>query len=115
MQPDLLTLSQQCETAGPEETRGLHSLLADALASELVGAYDCIRVWEAWSVGTMGQDDFSPVQDRIDEITEAVLAAILPELREIIAAEVTVGERYSTADRIISAILRAEAAKQEKV
>ncbi len=52
----------------------------DAIAAALGrDAYDCTRVWEAWHVGTMGQDDFSPIVDqdkRLDEITDAVIAAM---------------------------------------
>lgn len=56
---------------------GLREKLHDALASELeYGAYDCTRVWEAWSVGTMSQDDFVPVTERLDDIVSTVLAAI---------------------------------------
>lgn len=48
----------------------------DALLSELGDAYDCGRVWEAWSVGTMGEDDFSPISDRVDDIVGTVMAAL---------------------------------------
>jgi hypothetical protein len=51
----------------------------DAIAEALGGAYDCTRVWSAWSVGTMSQDDFALVAedgDRLDEITDAVIQAL---------------------------------------
>lgn len=54
----------------------LREVVRDALASELGDTYDCGRVWEAWSVGTMGEDDFTPVNDRVDEIADAILAAL---------------------------------------
>lgn len=54
----------------------LREAIFDSLGSELVSTYDCTRVWEAWSVGTMGQNDFSPVNDRLDEIVDAIMAAI---------------------------------------
>lgn len=55
----------------------LREKLHDALASELeYGAYDCTRVWEAWSVGTMSEDDFVPVTERLDDIVSTVLSAI---------------------------------------
>jgi len=54
----------------------LREAVRDALASELGDTYDCGRVWEAWSVGTMGEDDFTPVNDRVDEIADAILAAL---------------------------------------
>jgi hypothetical protein len=50
--------------------------LIAALESELGDAYDCTRVWEAWSVGTMSEDDFSPVTERTPEIADAILAAL---------------------------------------
>ncbi len=50
--------------------------LATALSASLSQSYDCTRTWQAWSVGTMGQDDFVPVSDRIDEIVDEAMAAI---------------------------------------
>lgn len=50
----------------------------DAIAASLGDTYDCTRVWSAWSVGTMSQDDFVPVvenDDRLQEIAEAALDA----------------------------------------
>lgn len=50
-----------------------------AIAEALGDAYDCIRVWSAWSYGTMGPDDFQLVaddDDRLDEITEAAIGAM---------------------------------------
>jgi len=54
----------------------LREAIHNALSSELGDTYDCGRVWDAWHVGTMGEDDFTPVNDRVDEITETVLAAL---------------------------------------
>jgi len=50
--------------------------LTDAIAQGLSGTYHCLRVWEAWSYGTMSQDDFAPVDESETprEIAEAVLA-----------------------------------------
>jgi len=51
----------------------------DAVAESLGDAYDCTRVWSAWSYGTMGSDDFSMVAEdsgRVHEITMAALEAI---------------------------------------
>ena len=50
--------------------------VAEALGS---GAYDCTRVWSAWQVGTMGEDDFVLVAedpDRVAEIADAAIEAI---------------------------------------
>lgn len=56
----------------------------DALADCLADTYDCTRVWSAWSYGTMGEDDFSPIAEddhRLQELSFAALeAAGVPEL-----------------------------------
>lgn len=52
---------------------------SEAVASALGEAYDCTRVWSAWSYGTMGSDDFSMVakdSERVHEITMAALGAV---------------------------------------
>ncbi|WP_167368590.1 hypothetical protein [Paraburkholderia tuberum] len=54
----------------------------DAVAAALGDAYDCLRVWEAWGIGTMSQDDFQLVTDdesRIAEIADAAIDALLAE------------------------------------
>lgn len=43
--------------------------LIDAIAEGLRDTWHCMRVWEAWNVGTMSQDDFEPV-DESDTPTE---------------------------------------------
>lgn len=55
----------------------------DALMSEVAtalgDAYDCGRVWSAWSQGTMSADDFYRVADdpeRVAEIVDAVLTTL---------------------------------------
>lgn len=55
-------------------TEGLRDALVERLRSELSDSYDCTRVWEAWSVGTMTEDDFAPVTDRIEEIADGILS-----------------------------------------
>lgn len=52
--------------------------LAQLIAEHLGGAYHCTRVWEAWNVGTMSQDDFEPVDESETptEIAEAIISAI---------------------------------------
>jgi hypothetical protein len=50
-----------------------------AIAESLGEAYDCTRVWSAWSYGTMGPDDFRLVAEddaRLDEIADAVFHAL---------------------------------------
>lgn len=65
--------------AGAVLTNDQREAVIEALASALGDAYDCTRVWSAWSYGTMGPDDFSTIsQDgaRLSEIAEAVIAAM---------------------------------------
>lgn len=52
--------------------------LTELIAGLLGGTYHCTRVWEAWNVGTMSEDDFGPVDesDTPREIAEAVLALL---------------------------------------
>lgn len=53
---------------------------ADAAIREALGdAYDCMRVWSAWGIGTMGPGDFWLVADsdeRVAEIRNAAAAAL---------------------------------------
>lgn len=51
----------------------------EAIREALGDAYDCLRVWNAWSYGTMGPDDFSQVAedpDRVAEIRNAAAVAL---------------------------------------
>ena len=52
--------------------------LIDLIAEHLSGTYHCTRVWEAWNVGTMSQDDFEDVgeSDTPAELADAILAEI---------------------------------------
>lgn len=57
----------------------LKEAVSEAIREALGGALDCGRVWSAWGVGTMSEDDFSPVADdaeRVEEIADAVLDAL---------------------------------------
>ncbi|MGC7464236.1 hypothetical protein QT654_20620 [Xanthomonas citri pv. citri] len=57
----------------------LKDAMCDAIRETLGDALDCGRVWSAWQVGTMGEDDFSRVADdpeRVAEIADAVLLAM---------------------------------------
>lgn len=51
--------------------------MRDIIAQSIGGdTYDCTRVWSAWGVGTMSEDDFVPVvgqEDRLYEIADACL------------------------------------------
>jgi hypothetical protein len=49
--------------------------LRDALADSLGSVYVCDRVWSAWGVGTMTQDDFYPAAES-DEVLDSLVEAI---------------------------------------
>ena len=49
----------------------------EALAEALWCAYDCTRVWSAWSYKTMSANDFEAIAQNDDRITEIAQAAIL--------------------------------------
>lgn len=58
----------------------MRKAVESAVAAALGDAYDCIRVWDAWSYGTMGPDDFLSVAgdaDRVAEISDAAMAAMI--------------------------------------
>ena len=62
-------------TITPEQAEKADEAIREALGS----AYDCMRVWSAWGVGTMRPDDFWPVADsdeRVAEIRNAAAAAL---------------------------------------
>ncbi len=48
-----------------------------ALVAELGDTYDCTRVWSAWSYGTMDEDDFVPVLDRLEELIDSIEHAVI--------------------------------------
>jgi hypothetical protein len=52
--------------------------LTDKIAEALGGTYHCTRVWEAWSYGTMTQDDFCDVgeSETPGEIADMVITLL---------------------------------------
>lgn len=54
----------------------LPEAVIDAVAAALGDAYDCLRVWSAWSYGTMGPDDFGLVSEDGERTAEIARAAI---------------------------------------
>lgn len=75
---DEAVLALDALDAAKVEPVWLREALLQALSSELsCGVYDCTRVWEAWSVGTMDQDDFTPISERLDDIVDSVANAIV--------------------------------------
>lgn len=63
-------------SAGWSPDDDLPDAVVDAVAEAIGGAYDCMRVWGAWSVGTMGPDDFLPVADDAERVAEIARAAL---------------------------------------
>ena len=59
--------------------------LAQLIAEHLGGTYHCNRVWEAWNVGTMSQDDFEPVDE--SETPTKIAEAIIDAIRAAISAK----------------------------
>lgn len=59
-----------------QDRRALRRAIADTLRVELGDSYDCTRTWGAWAYGTMTEDDFDPVEDRVDDIVDSVMRAI---------------------------------------
>lgn len=48
----------------------------DAIAVTLGEAMDCTRVWSAWGVGTMGEDDFALIAEDDGRLNEIAISAI---------------------------------------
>lgn len=58
------------------ERDALRDLISGAIGGD---TYDCTRVWSAWGVGTMSEDDFVPVveqDERLYEIADSLLAEV---------------------------------------
>lgn len=65
----------------PSDVSELRDVIEDVIVEVLGDAYDCTRVWEAWDVGTMGEEDFVMIaQDdtRVSEFVDGILMAITP-------------------------------------
>jgi hypothetical protein len=65
----------------PEVGEQQRNAVIEAVTEALGDAYDCLRVWEAWGVGTMGEDDFELVAEngeRVAEIADAAIEAMRP-------------------------------------
>ena len=59
-------------------TNNERAALIDLIAEHLSGTYHCNRVWSAWNVGTMSEDDFSDVSesDTPAELADAILVSL---------------------------------------
>ena len=95
--------------ASPASAPEVRESVIEAIAEALGDAYDCTRVWSAWSYGTMSQDDFSLVAEdrsRLEEIADAAMLAAAPTppvsegvdpvmtKEELIAAAESIGMRF---------------------
>ncbi len=75
--------------------------ISSALLSSLGTVYDCKRTWSAWSQGAMGPEDFVPFDmqdDRIEEVVDAVIAALSSPL----ASDVMLQRLSERIDNIVS-------------
>lgn len=64
----------------------IRDLSNDAVADSLCGSYDCVRVWQAWYVGTMTEEDFIDIADnpeRTWEISDNALAPAIVYIQEL--------------------------------
>lgn len=52
------------------------ALLVDTLHDTLIETYDCQRVWSAWGVGTMSEEDFLPAGWRVEAIADEIIGAL---------------------------------------
>ena len=79
--PDCKRDQDDCICASPASAPEVRESVIEAIAEALGNAYDCTRVWSAWSYGTMSQDDFSLVAEdrsRLEEIADAAMIAAAP-------------------------------------
>jgi hypothetical protein len=70
---DRAALAHQGRVTVPGAQRD--AVIAD-VTEALGNAYDCLRVWEAWGVGTMGEDDFKLIAENGERVVEIADAAI---------------------------------------
>lgn len=88
-------------TTNTNTAPALREKLIELIAGHLSGTYHCLRVWEAWHVGTMSQDDFEDVgeSDTPAELADAILAAISIAAQPPAPREpLTIGTRGSAYD-----------------
>ena len=76
-------LARLAHQPAPPAVQGsvLSQAVIDAVAEALgQSAYDCSRVWSAWGVGTMGEDDFELIAENGERVVEIAEAAIIAYL-----------------------------------
>lgn len=74
----------------------------DAVAEALGDAYDCTRVWSAWSCGTMGPDDFEPVAEDGERVADIARAAITAW--EACNLQASLNEQFGIPEELLTAI-----------
>lgn len=96
-----LTALREVPVAGISDEH--REAVREAVAKALGEAYDCQRVWTAWSYGTMGPDDFTLTAEDDDRVAEIADAAIEVIGNFAMQTEVTVSEQL----QIVKAGIRA--------
>ena len=82
---ELLAQKEQPAPSAPKVSDKLRERVMGALADVLWDAYACSRCWSAWDHNTMTENDFTLItsdQDRISEIAEVVIHAVLTSAPE---------------------------------
>lgn len=77
---DLEKFREEHPAPAPQAQPGVPTIkqIADIVREHLVGAYQCTRAWEAWTVGTMSQDDFYAAEE--GSLAEDIAASIMSAL-----------------------------------
>ena len=86
--------------------------IRDALAKCLMDVYVCIRVWDAWSVGTMSEDDFSPAWED-EELFEGMVDAVLESRATESKVKVPATEMLPILDELHDAWLSRPASREK--
>ncbi|GAA0416594.1 hypothetical protein GCM10008969_44690 [Pseudomonas veronii subsp. inensis] len=79
LEPFPLFAEQPAPVAVVPDRDTLRDIIAQAVGGD---AYDCLRVWSAWGVGTMSDDDFIPIVDQEERLFE-IADACLDELKRL--------------------------------
>lgn len=72
-------LAMQASAPAPLEAEDLKQRIADIIREQhLTAVYHCTRVWDAWNVGTMSEQDFEAAAESAlpEEIADSVLAIL---------------------------------------
>ena len=81
-----LCVDEGCPQHGtPHVCINLEEELRDILSEGVAGTFHCTRVWAAWGVGTMSQEDFEPVDesDTPAELARAVMTKVRPLVEQV--------------------------------